>query len=109
MRLPIHLLFNGKAIKILQKYIDKSDPYIFPRITNQTTNRLLKVIQYFAGIQKTLTFHLARHTFGTLLAAYVKDPFIIKQLMGHADIQTSMIYIHTSNELIKEKLKNIEW
>ncbi len=107
--MPIHLLFNGKAIGILQKYYAPDKDRLFPKITNQAANRILKIIQLGAGLKKKLTFHIARHTFGTLLALYAKDPYLIKQLMGHADIETSMTYIHLSNEIMKEKLKKIDW
>ncbi len=109
VRMPIHLLFNGKPVKIIAKYFKADNLYLFPRITNQATNRLLKVIALSAGIKKTLTFHVARHTFGTLLAMYTKDPYLIKKLMGHSDMETSMTYIHLSNKLIEDKLKKIEW
>jgi len=46
---------------------------------------------------------------GANLAAATSDPFLIKELMGHSDIKTSMIYIHTSQEQIKNKLKNADW
>jgi site-specific recombinase XerD len=78
-------------------------------MTNQNTNRILKVIMMLAKIDKNITFHLSRHTFGTNLAVATSDQFLIKELMGHADIKTSMIYIHTSQEQIKNKLKNTDW
>jgi integrase len=37
---------------------------------------------------------MGRHTFGTLMAASGADVLKIKHWMGHADIQTSMIYMH---------------
>ncbi len=108
-RLPLHLLFNGKPIEILNKYLDRDKKYIFSRITNQNANRLLKVIQPIAKISKNLTFHLSRHTFGTQMARLSNDPYLIKELMGHSDIATSMIYIHLNNEAMSDKLKKIEW
>jgi len=107
--IPLHLVFKGKAIDILNKYYDKNKERIFPKSSNQDVNRQLKLIQVLADLNKTLTFHVARHTFGTLLAKFTHDPYLIKQLMGHSDIQTSMTYIHLSNEMVNERLKNIDW
>lgn len=45
-----------------------------------------------AGLQR-LRFHDLRHTFGTL-AVQVFPLTDVKAFMGHADIQTTMIYIH---------------
>ena len=41
-----------------------------------------------------MRFHDLRHTFGTLMAASGADVLKIKHWMGHADIQTTMIYMH---------------
>lgn len=46
-----------------------------------------------AGLRK-VRFHDLRHTFGTLMAASGADVLKIKHWMGHADIQTTMIYMH---------------
>lgn len=108
--LPLNYLFQGKPQVIINKYIDKkNEGYIFPRITNQAMNRLLKVIQLSAGIKKKLTCHIGRHTFGTMIADIFGNPFIIQKLMGHNDIDTSMIYIHNSQEVINKQLKEGNW
>jgi len=52
---------------------------------------------------------MARHTFGTHIASLSNDTLLIKSVMGHADIKTSMQYIHLSNKMIDDKLKNIDW
>jgi integrase len=107
--LPLALLFKGKPLEILNKYLPNTTTTIFPTYTNQHTNRLLKVI---AGIAKTpmrLTFHIARHTFGSMMADLTQNPYLIMDLMGHADIKTSMIYIHRSQERINKQLRDVKW
>lgn len=108
--IPVSLLFGGKAVNIIKKYEeDFPEKYLFPRISNQKANLKLKLVALLAKINKVLTFHVSRHTFGTNLAAATSDQFLIKELMGHADIKTSMVYIHTSQEQIRNKLKNTKW
>ncbi len=110
IKLPLSLLFNGKAVDVLKKYEeDFPDKFLFPRISNQKANQKLKVVAIISKINKNLTFHVSRHTFGTNLAIATSDQFLIKELMGHTDIKTSMIYIHTSQEQIRNKLKNTKW
>ncbi len=115
IKIPASLLFKGKAVEIINKYSeDFPEKYLFPRktkkgLSNQEANRRLKVVELIAGINKTLTFHVSRHTFGTNLADVTGDPYLIKELMGHADIKTSMIYIHISQNHIKNKLRNTDW
>jgi integrase len=107
--LPITLLFNGKPLKYILKYLDNQGNHIFPRITNQHINRQLKILAQNTDILMRLTFHVARHTFGTMLAELTYNPYLIKELMGHADIETSMIYIHLSQEHINKQLKTVKW
>lgn len=110
--MPLQLLFESKPLIIIEPYLKDTgdaEAYVFPRYTNQAANRLLKVVALSLNINKHLTFHVARHTFGTLLAAITGDQFLIKSLMGHSDIKTSMIYIHLSDKNIKDKLNDIKW
>lgn len=107
--LPLYLLYDAKPQTILLDYFDPDADTVFPLITNQVVNRHLKLIAAMAGIGMVLTFHVARHTFGTLMADMTANPYLIMQLMGHSDIKTSMIYIHQSEERLKKQLKSIQW
>jgi len=110
IKLPLSYLFNGKPAEIIRKYYkDTDNTYIFPRYSNQHVNRILKLIATLADIEERLTFHISRHTFCSQLAEIHPDPYLIKELAGHSDIKISMIYIHQSNAVIENKLKNIDW
>ncbi len=109
INLPLHLLYNGKPQKMVRKYVSEYSEFLFPKKSNQHINRQLKLIAILASIKKRLTYHVARHTFGTNLADILADPYLIKELMGHAKISTSMIYIHNSQERINKKLKAVKW
>ena len=108
IRLPVSYLFSGKALGIIEKYLEKSEnEYIFKKISNQYINRNLKALAIVIGYKKSLSFHVARHTFGSRLAELKPDPYLIKELMGHKDIKTSMIYIKTSSTVLTNKVKDI--
>ena len=107
--LPLHLLFGGKAIAIIDKYNAGDRATLFPPTTDQSVNRILKSIAMAAGISKEITFHVSRHTFGTLMANLTKDPFLLKELMNHSDINTTMRYIHESESGIAAKLENVNF
>ncbi|NLK16518.1 MAG: hypothetical protein GX311_09000 [Bacteroidales bacterium] len=57
-----------------------------------------------AEIDVRLTYNIARHTHGTRLAEITQKSYLITQLMRHADIDTSMIYIHLSQERTNKQL-----
>lgn len=75
------------AMDVLKKYDFK-----LPRITNQKANDYLHVIEVQCGFKKSLTFHLARHSFATLALAHDVPIEDISRMLGHRDIKTTQIY-----------------
>jgi integrase len=110
IELPLYSLFDGKPETIFKYYMNFGKEKIFPQHSNQQINRLLKILAINANVQHTrLTFHIARHTFGTFLAEKTQNPYLVMDLMGHNNIDTSMIYIHRSQERINQQLKKVNW
>jgi len=50
-----------------------------------------------AGINKNITPHTLRHTFGTFFYRQTKDIETLRKLLGHADISTTQIYVTLAN------------
>src|SRR5690606_34059719 len=79
-----------EALGILKKYnYKKKKGRIFPERCNVSVNRDLKIIGVRAKIDKIITFHVGRHTFGSNLAHSNVQPFSIMNLMGHRDVRTT--------------------
>ena len=60
VRLPLNLLFNGKAIGILQRHRNDLNNF-FNLKNNSNLNKKLRLIARLAGLSKPFSFHTARH------------------------------------------------
>lgn len=109
--LPLYLLFNGKPERIAQKYLElnPTSDLLFPTMGKVSSGVMLKRLFKLVGIPETCSFHSSRHTCATLLAEKVNDPFVIKDVLGHTAIRTSMGYINRSNKTAERKLAVIKW
>lgn len=69
------------------------DEHVFTDIHSPScTNNTLKLWVARAGINKTITFHCARHTFATLMLDIGTDIYTVSKLLGHRDLSTTQIY-----------------
>jgi site-specific recombinase XerD len=83
-------------LTMLERYKGKQkNGKVLPVISNQKTNDYLEEIADICGIDKKITFHLARHTFASTVALGNDVPMeSIQSMLGHADIKTTQIYAH---------------
>lgn len=75
------------AQKVLEKY-----DYDLPAITNEKLNVYLHEIEHLLSFKTHLTFHLARHTFGTLLVNKDVPYTHLAKMMGHKNIRITQLY-----------------
>lgn len=105
LHLPLHLLFEGKALAILDRY----DITEFANLgSNSETNKVLAVITGMARIKKHVTYHTARHTCATLLIHQGVPITTVQKLLGHTSVKTTEIYSEILSSTILRDLKAIK-
>lgn len=102
-----------EAIEIIQKYKKHPDVIhsggILPRMSNQKLNSYLKEIADLCGINKNLTFHLARHTFATTITLANGVPMeTVSKLLGHSSIKTTQIYAKVIEKKVSEDMNALK-
>ncbi|MCU0440702.1 MAG: site-specific integrase [Raineya sp.] len=100
---------------IIEKYADypqcENSDLLLPVSSNQKMNAYLKEIADLCGIDKRLTFHMARHTFATTITSNNGVPIeIISSMLGHTDLKITQHYakildIKIGNEMDKLAVK----
>lgn len=105
LRLPLHLLFEGKALSIMDKY----DITEFANLgSNSETNKVLAVITGMARIKKHVTYHTARHTCATLLIHQGVPITTVQRLLGHTSVKTTEVYSEILSSTIVRDLKAVK-
>lgn len=108
-RMPLNLLFGGRTMAIYLRYSKNQKDTLFdvPPGSNSNVNKILKGLSHSAAIFKPLSFHVARHTFATILLYEGLNITTIQRLLGHRSIKTTEIYSKVMEITVIKELKKI--
>lgn len=105
VRLPLYLLFEGKALTVLKQYTSKLTSFFNIRNNSNVNKELIRISQ-LAGINKRVSFHVARHTNATLLIYSGVNITTVQKLLGHKSIKTTQVYTNIMDMTIIRDLEN---
>ncbi len=105
--------FGSKAKLALDKYMKqareellggKECEMLFPNCSGESMSRqgfwkLLKQYVKQAGIEMEITPHTLRHSFAAHLVDNGADLHVVQEMLGHADISTTMMYAARTREV----------
>jgi integrase/recombinase XerD len=97
-----YTLLANETILLIQQYLQIYNPMEFLFYSNDITKKISTdcIEIYFrqllarSSIQKKIHVHTLRHCFATHLLENGTSIFYIMHLLGHSNIQTTMIYLH---------------
>jgi integrase len=97
MDVPSRIPLLPQALDILARYehhqATERRGLALPVLSNQKMNAYLKEIADLCGIQKHLTFHIARHTFATTVTLSNGVPIeTVSKILGHTNLKTTQHY-----------------
>lgn len=84
--------------------INCQEDWLFPGRDSKKHISIRTITYYFhaamkrAGIKKSVSFHSLRHSFATHALEFSGDLFKVKELLGHAAIQSTVLYLHMTEK-----------
>ncbi len=105
---PTNILLLDIPKLIIAKYKemmkDDEKGRLLPILSNQKMNAYLKEIADLCGIEKRLSYHLARHTFATMALSKGVPVESVSKMLGHTNIKTTQIYARVINKKIESDM-----
>ncbi len=85
---------------VLENGLDEKNARLFDNAINSATaliNKNLKFIMQRAKVEKSISFHISRHTWATRALRFGVPIEIVSKILGHANIRETMIYAKVVN------------
>lgn len=106
-------LLSSTALGLLDAWLPRRprSEWLFPGarrgrpLSTRSVQKVVARAARLAGIEKSVTPHVLRHSFATHLLEDGTDLRLIQELLGHASVRTTEIYTHVSRRHL-ERIRN---
>ena len=99
---------GGQSVKEKGKTETMTDNLVFPRDCSRSVmSAKLSIVGRACGIRERLSYHMARHTFGTMSMSAGIPIESIAKMMGHASIASTQIYAQVTDNKISEDMDRL--
>lgn len=97
---PIYTPLGEQALRWMPKDgRQNTDEKVFDKLpSNLRMNTILKEWAKSAGITKSVTMHVARHTYATMLLTLGADLYKVSKLLGHTSVKHTQRYAKIINK-----------
>ncbi len=106
VNIPLH----GAAYALIHdKALHDRQELVFPRLTQgkTNTNGYIKTWAAAAGVDKSVGWHTARHTFAVLTLEGGADFYTVSKLMGHTKPQTTATYAKATDGMKRKAVDGL--
>lgn len=105
--------FQIKLMDVAMQIIKRYEPFrtgnrLFDIGSYNMVNRRIKTVAKRCGIEKTVSFHLSRHSFAVLALNYGMPIESVSKIHGHTNITTTQIYAKVTNTKLENDISAFE-
>ncbi len=101
----IYIPIPSQAQKLMQT---KNGSLVLHVVNNSSFNKNLRSAAQRLGYKKRLHTHLARHTFATACISLGIPVEVVSRMLGHSNLQTTLIYANYASSVIDREMKKFQ-